>query len=209
MTFDYADQAIRDMNKRNLRLFDKLKMLKFDELNVLSRVGETYDESIRIAKRRYLMIAREAFIEAMLLLGHDKERAEKEAEDSITEDWLLDMLEDYDPTTLYQFLPEAERKKQRLVEALIASHDSGQEIERALRLWTRQIASYADRSVIDGTVGGYKEAGVEMVRWVAVEDEKTCPECKKLDGQVFSISEIPPRPHYHCRCVLEPVKENE
>lgn len=209
MTFEYADRAIRDLNKRNLRLFDKLKMLKFDDLNVLSLANTTYDESIRIAKRRYLMIARQAFIEAMLLLGYGKDKAEKEAEDSITEDWILDMLEDYDPTTLYQFLSEAERKKQRLVEALAASHDKWQEVERALRLWTRQIASYADRSVIDGTVGGYKSAGVKMVRWVAVEDEKTCSECKKLDGQVFSIDRVPPRPHYHCRCVLEPVKENE
>ena len=194
------------MNKRNLRLFDKLKMLKFDELNSLSLVGKTYDESIRIAKRRYLMIATEAFIEALLLLGYDREKAEEEAEDSITEDWLLDMMEEYDPTTLYQFLPEAERKKQRLVEALIASHDKGSEVDRALRLWTRQIAFYADKSVVDGTIDGYKEAGVEKVKWIAVDDEKTCPECRKLDGKVFPIGKIPPRPHYHCRCELIPIK---
>ena len=194
------------MNKRNLRLFDKLKMLKFDELNSLSLVGKTYDESIRIAKRRYLTIATEAFIEALLLLGYDREKAEEEAEDSITEDWLLDMMEEYDPTTLYQFLPEAERKKQRLVEALIASHDKGSEVDRALRLWTRQIAFYADKSVVDGTIDGYKEAGVEKVKWIAVDDEKTCSECRKLDGKVFPIDKVPPRPHYHCRCELIPIK---
>lgn len=194
------------MNKRNLRLFDRLKMLKFDELNSLSLVGKTYDDSIRIAKRRYLMIATEAFIEALLLLGYDREKAEEEAEDSITEDWLLDMMEEYDPTTLYQFLPEAERKKQRLIEALIAAHNKGLEVDRALRLWTRQVAFYADKSVVDGTIDGYKEAGVEKVKWIAVDDEKTCPECRKLDGKVFPIDKVPPRVHYHCRCELIPIK---
>ena len=206
MTFEYADRAIRDMNKRNLRLFDKLKMLKFDELNSLSLVGKTYDESIRIAKRRYLMIATEAFIEALLLLGYDREKAEEEAEDSITEDWLLDMMEEYDPTTLYQFLPEAERKKQRLVEALIASHDKGSEVDRALRLWTRQIAFYADKSVVDGTIDGYKDAGVTKVKWVTAQDEKVCRTCRERDGKIYPIGKIPPRPHYHCRCTWEPVK---
>ena len=194
------------MNKRNLRLFDKLKMLKFDELNSLSLVGKTYDESIRIAKRRYLMIATEAFIEALLLLGYDREKAEEEAEDSITEDWLLDMMEEYDPTTLYQFLPEAERKKQRLVEALIASHDKGSEVDRALRLWTRQIAFYADKSVVDGTIDGYKDAGVTKVKWVTAQDEKVCRTCRERDGKIYPIGKIPPRPHYHCRCTWEPVK---
>ena len=35
MNFDLADKAIKDMNRRNLRAFDGLKTLKFDELNVL------------------------------------------------------------------------------------------------------------------------------------------------------------------------------
>lgn len=206
MTFEYADKAIKQMNRVNLRSFGKLKQLKFDELNVVGAVDDTYDASIRIAKKRYKEIAIRAFIEAMILCGYDRKRAEREAEDSITEDWLLDMMEEYDPVTLYQFLPEAERKKQRLVEALMAAKNKGKEIDKALRLWTLQIAHYADKSVVSGTVDGYKEAGVEKVKWIAVDDEKTCPECRKLDGKIFPIDKVPDRPHYHCRCELQPIK---
>lgn len=206
MTFEYADRAIRDMNKRNLRLFDRIKTLKFDDLNGLSLVGKTYEESIRIAMKRYKRIAEESFIDAMLILGYERKAAEKAAEETITEDWLLDMLEEYDPVTLYLFFSEAERKKQRLVEALVAANNKAQEVDKALRLWTLQVAYYADKSVVEGTIDGYKESGVEMVRWIAVDDEKTCSECKKLDGKVFPIDEVPPRAHFHCRCVLEPIK---
>lgn len=206
MNFSVADRAMSYMNRRNLREFGKLKQLKFDNLNVLGAVNSTYDESVIVAIKRYKEIAILAFIEAMVILGYDREKAKEDAEDSITEDWILDMLEEYDPVTLYQFFPEAERKKQRLVEALIAAHNKGQEIDKALRLWTLQLAHYADQSVVNGTIDGYKSAGVEKVKWIAVDDEKTCTECRKLDGKVFDIDKVPDRPHYRCRCVLEPVK---
>jgi len=213
MNFSLADKAMKDMNRRNLRSFCKLKQLKFDELNILAAVNDTYDNSIALAKKRYKQIAVDAFIEAMLELSYSMDSASKLAEETITDDWILDMLEDYDTTTLYQFLPEADRKKQRLVEAIIATQKPPkgkikgigprQEIDRALRIWTRQVAQYADRSVVDGTIDGYKEAGVENVKWVAVDDEKTCPECKKLNGKIFPIDNVPARPHYACRCRLE------
>lgn len=206
MNYEYADRAIRDMNRRNLRAFDKLKQLKFDETNIMQSVSKTYSDSIRLAKKRYLQIATDAYIEALVLAGIDRAKAEDMAENSITEDWVLDMLEEYDPVTLYQFLPEAERKKQRLIEALIAAHNKGQEVERALRLWTRQIAHYADQSVVDGTIDGYKDAGVKKVKWVTAEDEKVCRACRKLDGKIFDIGKVPPRPHYGCRCRLEKAK---
>ena len=205
MNYEYADRAIRDMNRRNLRAFDKLKQLKFDELNVTQSVSKTYADSISLAKKRYWQIATDSYIEALVLAGIDRAKAEDMAEDSITEDWVLDMLEEYDPVTLYQFLPEAERKKQRLIEALIAAHNKSEEVDRALRLWTRQVAHYADQSVVDGTIDGYKDAGVKKVKWVTAEDEKVCRECRKLDGKVFDIDKVPPRLHYHCRCTLTPL----
>lgn len=203
MNYLYADRAIKDMNRRNLRAFDRLKTLKFDELNVLRSVSGVYEQAIALCKRRYRQIALDAYEAALILAGIKPEKAEEMAEESITEDWILDMLEDYDPVALYQFLPEAERKKERLVEALIASHNKGEEADRALRLWTLQVARYADKSVEDATIDAYKEAGVKKVRWLALEDAKTCRVCAKRDGKVYSIDKIPPRPHYHCRCELE------
>lgn len=204
MNYLYADRAIKDMNRRNLRAFDKLKtILKFDELNVFQSVSGVYENSIALCEKRYRQIALDAYEAALILAGIEAEEAERMAEDSITEDWILDMLEDYDAVALYQFLPEAERKKERLVEALIASHNKGEEVNKALRLWTLQVARYADKSVEDATIDAYKKAGVKKVRWLALEDAKTCKVCAKRDGKVYSINKVPPRPHYHCRCILE------
>lgn len=203
MNFEYADRAIRDMNRRNLRAFDRLKQLKFDELNVFSAVEKTYDDSVELAKKRYRQIAVNAYIAALLLA--DKKISEEDAEDTITEDWILDMLEEYDPVTLYQFFPEVERKKQRTVEAIIASHDKSEVIDRALRLWTLQITHYADKSVDEATIDGYMDAGVKKVKWVTANDEKVCKICRERDGKIYPIGKIPPRPHYRCRCELWPV----
>ena len=203
MNYGYADTAIRDMNRRNLRAFDKLKQLRFDNLSIVQTVSKTYSDSIRLAKKRYLQIATDAYIEALVLAGIDRKKAEDMAEDSITEDWILDMMEEYDPVTLYQFLPEAERKKDRLIEALIAAHNKGQEVDRALRLWTRQIAHYADKSVDKATIDGYEVAGIKKVKWVTAEDEKVCQVCQERDGKIYPIDKLPPKPHYHCRCRLE------
>ena len=206
MNYDLADRAIKDMNRRNLRAFDGLKTLKFDELNVLRSVTKVYDDAVRIAKHRYRQIAEDAYLEALILAGMDRKKAEKIAENSITDDWVLDMLEEYDALTLYSFINEVERKKQRTAEAILAAQDKVAEVDKALKLWTAQISQYADNSVIYATVDGYKEAGIKKVKWVAEQDAKVCKTCRKLDGNILTIDKIPVVPHYHCRCILMPVK---
>lgn len=198
--YEVADRAIKDMNRRNLRAFDKLKQLKFDDLNVFSAVKKTYDDSVRLAKKRYYQIAYEAYMAALA-----RAKAKKEEEDTITEDWVLDMLEEYDPVTLYQFLPEVERKKQRTIEAIIASHDKAIVIDRALRLWTLQITHYADKSVDKATIDAYKDAGITKVKWVTADDEKVCKVCRERDGKIYPITKLPDKPHYRCRCEFWPV----
>ena len=207
MNYKLADRAIRDMNRRNLRLFDNLKTLRFDELNVMRSVSKAYDDSVRIAKRRYLEIAEDAFIEAMVLAGTARQKAESMAEETITEDWILDMLEDYNELTLYRFDTEVERKKQRTAEAILASVDKGAEVDRSLRLWTRQVAQYADNSVVYATLDGYREAGVKKVMWISEADSKVCDVCHSRNRKVYSIDKLPLYPaHYYCRCRLEVVK---
>lgn len=205
MRYDAADRAIKDMNRRNLRAFDRLKTIKFDELNIIQTVTKIYDDSIRMARLRYLQIATEAYIEALMLAGIARKKAEEMAEESITEDWILDMLEEYDPVTLYQFLPEAERKKQRAIEAIISAHNKSEEIDKALRYWTLQVAQYADKSVDEATLDGYQAAGVKKVRWVTERDNKVCTTCEDLDDRIFAINKVPDKPHYRCRCILLPV----
>ena len=203
MNYDYADRAIRDLNKRNLRLFSKLKILKFDELNILQTVTKVYDDSASIAKKRFKSIYADAYFEAFLLM----EKKGKDPDDDILEDWLLDMLEDYDPVTHYRFNEETERKKSRTAEALVATKVDSKEVERALKLWTLQTDQYCDRAVVDGTLQAYKDNGVKYVRWETEKDDRVCIPCHELDGKIFKIEDVPPPQHYRCRCRLIHIKD--
>jgi SPP1 gp7 family putative phage head morphogenesis protein len=62
------------------------------------------------------------------------------------------------------------------------------------------------RAVNDGVLDRYKKSDVQYVKWLAAGDERTCPDCKDLDGKVFPIDEVPPCPkHPGCRCTWTPV----
>lgn len=207
--YDGADRAIRMMNRQNLRAFNKLRLADFDELNVVRLVGETYDASVRNAKRHYYEIAVDAYISALLEAGIDNRTATRMADENIDNDWILDMLEEADPVTLYAFTTEVERKKQRLIEALTAAQDRNREIDRALRYWTLQVSQYADNMVYFARLRAFQDAGIEYVQWVTQKDERVCRECDDLDEEIFPIDEVPPPPHMRCRCHLRPVLQNE
>lgn len=201
MIYDYADILIRDMNRRNLRLFGKLKLLRLDELNVIKTVSRVYDESASLAESRFKSIYEDAY-EAAYLLAAGKE---KEVDESIVDDWLLDMLEDYDSVTHYRFNEEKERKKARAAEALIATKIESREVDKALRFWTLQISQYADRSVDDGRIQAFKDAGVKRVVWRTEEDNRVCADCDELEGKVFDIDKVPGKVHFRCRCWVDPI----
>ena len=54
----------------------------------------------------------------------------------------------------------------------------------------------------------YREVGIKKVKWLTAQDERTCPECGPLDGQVFKIDDAPgPPKHPACRCSLSCIIE--
>lgn len=205
MDFKKADAAIRDMNKRNLRAFDRLKLLKFDEMNVLQAVTKVYDDAVRIAKLRYQQIAYDAYFSALIEAGVSRRKAKKEADEELWDLFVLDLLEEENETTLYSFDNEIERKKQRLIEALAVAHNKAIEIDKALRMLTGQLAQYADEMTVEATIAGYESAGVKRVQWVAMEDNRVCKSCRDLDGMIFDIDNVPDRVHWRCRCLILPV----
>lgn len=204
--YEYTDKVIKQLNRSYLRLFTRLKLLPFDELNIITSVKKTYQKCLEMAKKRYFDIAEHYFYEAYALASNNKK---KPSDDWINNDWLLDMLEEYDPVTLYRFMPEFERKQQRLIEALIASHKKNAEVDKALRFWALQSNQYADKVTDEATLRGYKAVGIKKVRWITEKDAKVCPVCKKLNMKVFDIDSVPPKPHYRCRCYLLPVKDKK
>jgi SPP1 gp7 family putative phage head morphogenesis protein len=57
-----------------------------------------------------------------------------------------------------------------------------------------------------GQIKFYHTVGVEKAIWQTAEDERTCPECAPLDGQVFLLDKLSAPPyHPDCRCYLEPL----
>ena len=205
--YQYTDKVIKKLNAYYLRLFTRLKLLSFDELNIITAVKEVYQKCLKMAKKRYLEIAEYYFYRAYALAAGKNKK--KPSDDWINNDWLLDMLEEYDPVTLYRFMPEIERKQQRLIEALIASHKKNAEVDKALRYWALQNNQYADKVTDEATLRGYKAAGIKRVRWITEKDEKVCTICNKLNMKVFDIDKVPTKPHYHCRCYLLPVKDKK
>ena len=208
MVYDYADKILRDLNKRNLRWFGKLKtIMQFDELNVFQSVGEAYEQSATLAKKRYKSIFLDAYLAALMevIKAGGSAGSATEPTETAVNDWLLDMLEDYDPVTHYRFNQETERKKMRLAEALLATKISSREVDKALRYWTLQETQYAIRSVDDGRLQAFRDAGIKRVRWVTQKDNRVCEKCEELDGRVFDIDKAPGCQHYNDRCYLVPV----
>lgn len=202
MIYDAADKAIREMNRANLKAFGRLKLAKWDELNVIRQVSAVYELSTALAKRKYAEIGMDAYMFALMEMGLSETVAHGMAQDEITNDWVLDMLEEADPVTLYIFLDEAERKKQRLIEALAVAHNKGAEIDKALRYWAVQVGQYADNAVYRARLDALKAVGVKRVRWVTQQDDRVCGDCDELDNKVFDIDKVPPPQHIHCRCYL-------
>lgn len=207
MIYDAADKAIREMNRANLKAFGRLKLAKWDELNVIRQVSTVYELSTAIAKRKYAEIGMDAYTFALTEMGLGETVAHGMAQDEITTDWVLDMLEEADPVTLYIFLEEAERKKQRLIEALAVAHNRNAEIDKALRYWTKQIAQYAISVTDKARLDAFKAMGVKRVMWNTNLDGRECDRCRALNGRVFDIDKVPPKQHWGDRCWLTAVTD--
>ena len=203
--YQRADEAIREMNRWNLRAFNGLKLAKWDGLHVIRQVNEAYDESIRRAKRKYYEIAVEAYIVALLEAHVERVKAHRMADEAIDMEQIMEWLEDVDPVTMYAFFTEAERKKARFLEAASVAENRNKEIDRALKYWSNQLAQYADNSVFYARLKTFKDAGVEKVMWNTQRDERVCDECGPMDGEIFEIDSVPTTPHWGCRCYLTPV----
>lgn len=91
-------------------------------------------------------------------------------------------------------------------DALGAALDSIFGPERALLIAVTE----ATTALTEGALVAYDEGDVVKIKWVTAHDEKVCPVCAPLDGQVALIGEgfdgvDGPPAHPRCRCTLEPV----
>lgn len=195
-----CDMAIKAMDRQNVELFGRLKLMNWDRINVIQTVKKVYRESARKARKRYYGVCFESYTLGLILCGTPAREAHEMAEKAISMAWVDKVLDQTDYVTLYRFDSETERKAMRLAEALEAAQDRNYEIDKALRLWTRQLGQYAINFTDYAMIQAYTDAGIERVEWISQKDIRVCNECHVLDGQIFNIDEIPPKPHWRCRC---------
>ena len=199
--YDYTDARIKRLNRQFLRLFQKVRLLNFDELNALNDIKAVYRKADRFAKAAYLDIAVEAYAFGLAEAERAGFRPRRRRE--IDRDWVLDFLEEEDFVTLYRYAPELTRKRDRLAEALAMTSKPNKEIDKALKYLIMQTTHYADKATAEAELQAMKDAGVKKVMWLTERDDRVCDICYPLDGKVFDIDKVPPHPaHYRCRCQL-------
>ena len=200
-----CDRAIRQMNRVLVEAFGRLKLADWDRVNMIRTVVAVYTETARKARKRYYEVAFESYLLMCALCDIDPKKAQGMAEKAIDPEWVDVRLKQTDFVTLYRFDSEQERKAFRLAEALEVPDNRNAEIDRALRLWSRQIGQYAINMTDAAMLQAMQDAGIEYAQWVTMRDERVCHECRELDGRVFPVDEFPPKPHYGCRCRMRPV----
>ena len=176
-------------------------------MNVLQtkrHITKLYNTAYKTVKKEFVKalnpIVEEIYTEA-LEVGFDGDIRD------LDEAFIEEFFEEYNPVTKYVFKNEINRKNSRLFESVVAStQERYQSYKTAENLMKRQVKQYAVELEDAVAKAVYKDLGVKKVRWVAEHDYKTCDVCTELDGQIFKLSDAPPKQHYNCRCVLIPVK---
>lgn len=187
--WEFTDIVLRYLKKEYMKAFRSLGGTKLDELNLLKKTKSTYEYLDRLT-REYLKKIADDYYHRFNPKG------------KLDDDFIVYYLEYFDPVTKYQYDKETERKCARCYESLMASKWWRPELKTALKLWTLQATHYCEEIAKQATRKALKDRGVHMVQWVTADDERVCEVCGKLDGKVFEIDEVPPTPHYNCRCIL-------
>ena len=182
----------------------------FDEVNaprLTSLTQAMIERLLKENKKAFLKIAKEATEEAA---------DDIKGKPILTDEKYVDgILGEYNPVTGYLYYPEADRKRSRLVEALITAMvinsraDYHKELRKFANLWHTQTLQYGETMVDKTRVNTFKKNGITKIRWITQGDEKVCKECRERNGVIYAIDKIPPKPHYRCRCWYEPIVEQK
>lgn len=214
--YEHLDQLLKRAKQKIRVEFNRLGMLGFDELNVTNtrRVTKAlFDRLLSQNEKMYLEAADKAYSKAKKSAEGVGYREEQQSE--IDGDWLLTILLAYNLVTGYLYDREAERKRLRLNEQILTAREYddrsayNDSLRRGANLWWTQTMQYGVDVVDEATVQAYRDMGVDKVRWVAELDSKTCVTCRSRNGKIYEIKKVPTKPHYNCRCYLEPVEIEE
>ena len=206
--YQKADEAVAKIISKVRQEFRHNRLALFDEMNVAGikkHVNKLYKRIFQIIKNEFLAVANDIYsgvADELIEMGFDGDLGD------IDVTWIEEFFEKYSPVTKYVFKNELERKFSRLFEALIADLEerlnSYETTEKQIVKQIKQEAIELEDEITEET---YKALHVEVVKWVAEDDGKTCGVCKELDGEIFTLDDAPKKQHINCRCYLIPVKE--
>ena len=198
--YEYADLIFKTLERRYIALFNRLKNLPDDEKAVIEAVNKVYAEVDDITRKYLLLLAKKVYKQIIKELDGDFFL------EIISYEWLMGILEAYDPVTKYVYTHEVDRKRARTVESIIASQDKPKEVDTAKKQFSKQAKQYADNVVISAVEQAFTDMNIKEVVWETEEDLRVCPVCEDLDGLIFRMQDVPPKPHYGCRCWLTPLE---
>lgn len=203
--FDGADEAARVCARSEVRLFGRAKARlagTSDLYAMLDIVYGCYQE----AWTAYDTCLKKAYAAAYLLAMPGAQRDGLTAAASYEDGYAL----------TGGFIPrnEWERKRARAYESYVAGRRAGgiaagnAAWDRARNLAGRQSVQGADDMTIIALHDAFEAAGVQRVRYCAVEDGRTCTTCLPRNGRTYRLGSEPHLPaHPNCRCWYEPVRQ--
>ena len=216
--YDLADELIKKLDAELRREINRLDVMGFDELNAMtikSKTEETVERLLKANAAAFKAIAYAAMKEAVEDLDN-LYGTNRKAKEIPTDSKEVDkVLKAYNPVTDYLYYPEADRKRSRLSEALIVALmlDSREKYHYQLRkfasLWHTQTKQYGDTIVDTFRIKTFKENGVKYVMWQSEHDDRVCGTCEDMNGNIYKVNDIPPKPHYNCRCWIEPILKTD
>ena len=212
--YDLADELLKKLDAELRREVNRLDVMGFDELNAVTVKKKTEEMVERLLKANasaYKAIAYAAMQEAVEDLDKLYGTKGKAKPIPTTNKEVEGVLKEYNPVTDYLYYPEADRKRSRLSEALIVAvmmQDRDKyhaQLRKFASLWHTQTKQYGDTIVDSFREKTFKENGVKYVEWRSEHDDRVCGVCEGLNGNAYKITEIPPKPHYNCRCWIVPI----
>lgn len=196
--YDYVDELIEYLNREIVKRFSTLKsILTMDEINIVGEVGKVYRELAVLVRQVLLSIARYYYREMW--------EEERRYTMWLDEQWIEDILTGYDPVSKYVFANEEDRKRARLVEALMASSTPGAEADSAARSLALMYKIYTVRVADEAAVQALKDQGTDYVQWLAELDNRTCEVCVGRNKKIYPMDALPDKPHINCRCTIRRV----
>lgn len=207
-----TDKYISKLKKVLKREYQQMGLAGWDELNVIrvrKRTKSLFRRIDDMNRKAYRHICK--YVEDLLLYEFLDDLDDLERKPSPSK-VVEKSLGSYNPVTGYLYDKEWERKRLRMVEEIMTAATI-QDRERYLKSLKRtfdlmftQSSQYAQDVADTMETEVYKAASIPRVMWVTERDNRVCEECRERDGKIYPLDNVPPKPHYHCRCRIKPIR---